>query len=545
SGTFTVQFSEPTAGSDTATATFVDDGGDQSGFDLAMEEDPITAGETARVNVTNAKDTEGNAIDGADVAVTITSNEDGSVFDGTADFSDPAGEAQITTSVLTTVATHTLTVSIDGVTDSDSVTVTVNDPNDAPTAQDDEINTDEDTPTGNIHDTLLANDSDPDDDTLDINAVDDGATTGTVSFDDGSDSLSYDPAGQFESLGGDDTATDTFTYTIGDGNGGTDSAMVTVTITGVNDPPTIGGLIDTPDPVTIGEPLTLKATEVSDPEDNISHLEFFLDDGDGIFDANEDGYLGDGVDIGGGDWELTGIDTSGWSAGEATYFARAQDTDGAWSNVVSTTGTLEEPNEPPEATDDSYSTNEDQTLTVEAPGVLDNDSDPDGDPLSASLETGPDHGTVTLDSDGSFTCDPDADYNGTDSFTYTASDGNGGSDTATVTITVNDGNEAPTADAGSDQTVADADDNGSEIVTLDGSGSSDPDGTITSYSWSEDGTEIATGATPEVELEVGTHEITLTVTDEDGATESDSVTVTVNALIDIWPKWAPISWMGL
>ena len=78
-------------------------------------------------------------------------------------------------------------------------------------------------------------------------------------------------------------------------------------------------------------------------------------------------------------------------------------------------------------------------------------------------------------------------------------------------------NNPPVADAGSNQTVTDSDNNGSESVTLDGSGSSDSDGTITSYVWSEGGSQIATGQTPTVSLAVGTHNITLTVTDNDNS----------------------------
>jgi hypothetical protein len=88
-------------------------------------------------------------------------------------------------------------------------------------------------------------------------------------------------------------------------------------------------------------------------------------------------------------------------------------------------------------------------------------------------------------------------------------------------------NQLPTADAGSDQAVTDTDLSGSEPVTLDGSGSSDADGTIVSYTWSENGNTIATGVTPTVDLIVGVHTITLTVTDNGGATDTDAVNVTV------------------
>jgi len=87
---------------------------------------------------------------------------------------------------------------------------------------------------------------------------------------------------------------------------------------------------------------------------------------------------------------------------------------------------------------------------------------------------------------------------------------------------------APAANAGSDQTVTDNDGNGSENVTLDGTGSTDTDGTIASYVWSEGGNQIGNGANPTVSLNVGTHTITLTVTDNDGGTGTDTMTVTVN-----------------
>ena len=72
-------------------------------------------------------------------------------------------------------------------------------------------------------------------------------------------------------------------------------------------------------------------------------------------------------------------------------------------------------------------------LTVAAPGVLGNDADPDGDPLTAVLVTGPSHGTLTLNANGSFTYTPAADFTGSDSFSYRASDGTLTSNLATVT----------------------------------------------------------------------------------------------------------------
>ncbi len=100
-------------------------------------------------------------------------------------------------------------------------------------------------------------------------------------------------------------------------------------------------------------------------------------------------------------------------------------------------GAIDLSNTPPIATDDSYSITVDTTLDIGAPGVLENDNDPDGDPLTAVKDSDPSNGTVTLSQDGSFTYIPDTGFTGDDSFNYTASDGNGGTDTALVTITVN------------------------------------------------------------------------------------------------------------
>src|SRR5207245_8429766 len=100
---------------------------------------------------------------------------------------------------------------------------------------------------------------------------------------------------------------------------------------------------------------------------------------------------------------------------------------------------------PEDGKDDTYATGEDTRLTVSAPGVLTNDSDVDGDALSAVLVSGPSHGTLTLNSDGSLVYMPALNFNGTDNFTYKASDGQAQSGVATVTITVTPVNDAPVA----------------------------------------------------------------------------------------------------
>ncbi len=93
-------------------------------------------------------------------------------------------------------------------------------------------------------------------------------------------------------------------------------------------------------------------------------------------------------------------------------------------------------NQPPWAEDDYYSVLHDQTLSDPAPGVLWNDYDPENDPLTAQLISGPQNGSVTLNPDGSFTYEPDPGFAGQDSFTYQAHDGTQGSNTATVWIDV-------------------------------------------------------------------------------------------------------------
>jgi hypothetical protein len=86
-------------------------------------------------------------------------------------------------------------------------------------------------------------------------------------------------------------------------------------------------------------------------------------------------------------------------------------------------------------------------------------------------------------------------------------------------------NAAPIANAGPDQNVTAT--GGSTTVTLNGSGSSDPDGEALTYGWRENGNPIASGASPSLTLATGTHTITLTVTDSYGATATDVVVVKI------------------
>jgi VCBS repeat-containing protein len=231
-------------------------------------------------------------------------------------------------------------------------TVTVNPVNDAPVATPNNYNVNEDGP--QITESPEADDTDIENDILSITAV----TTpipnkGIAGF---GSSITYNPNGEFESLAVGETEDIQFDYTVSDGNGGTDTATVTITVDGQNDQPT----------------------------------------------ANDDGT-------------------------EAT----------------------------PAAT-----TDEDATLGVTTINVLTNDTDPDSsDVLSVSSvnTSSVEGGTVSDNGDGTFSYIPPNDdtfqYLGTgefafDTFDYTVSDGNGGSDTATVTIKITGINDAPTFDLG-------------------------------------------------------------------------------------------------
>src|SRR5205814_1923686 len=125
-----------------------------------------------------------------------------------------------------------------------------------------------------------------------------------------------------------------------------------------------------------------------------------------------------------------------------TYKANDGQADSAPATV---TITVHAQNDAPVALDDTYTVDEDATLTVSGPGALGNDSDADADTLNAVLVSAPSHGTLILNGDGSFTYVPNPNYNGPDSFSYKANDGTADSAAATVNITVNSVNDAPLA----------------------------------------------------------------------------------------------------
>ena len=206
------------------------------------------------------------------------------------------------------------------------------------------------------------------------------------------------------------------------------------------------------------------------------------------------------------------------------------------TDTATTTITVEEPgtNSPPTA-----DAGDDQTVEEGTSVSLDasDSDDPDDDSLSYSWsQTGGSSVTLTDASTAtpSFTA-PEVDADETLTFEVTVSDGEA-TDTDTVAVTVENvpdepENEAPTADAGDDQTV-----NESAAVTLNGEDSTDPDGSVAGYAWTQTGgpdvtLADASTATPEFTApEVDADEtltFELTVTDDDGATDTDTVSVTV------------------
>lgn len=222
---------------------------------------------------------------------------------------------------------------------------------------------------------------------------------------------------------------------------------------------------------------------------------------------------------------------------------RATFVDGAGTTQTSTRVTVEwtEPvNEPPTA-----DAGPDQTVSRTSPAganvTLDGSgsSDPDGTLVGYawSSDTGFSAGGAT----------PTLSLPlGVHVFTLTVTDDFGESDTDEVIVEVL--NVAPTADAGADATAECTDCvAGSTEVALDGTGSSDLDGTIVSWDWSIGGSSVATGATPTLALSLGTHTVTLTVTDDDGATASDDVEIVIEDTtapelaftLDTETLWAP------
>jgi VCBS repeat-containing protein len=304
-----------------------------------------------------------------------------------------------------------------------TVTITVTPVNDAPVAEDDTYTANEDTPLVVPAPGVLGNDSDVEGDHLTAVLVS-GPSHGTLTLNPNG-SFTYTPAENF-------FGTDSFTYQAYDGVAYSNVATVTITVSSVNDAP-----VAEDDTYTANEdtPLVVPAPGVLGNDSDVEgdHLTAVLVSGPshGTLTLNEDG-------------SFTYTPEENF-CGEDSFTYKAYD--GAlYSNVATVTITVSSVNDAPVAEDDSYTTDEDTPLVVPAPGVLGNDSDVEGDHLTAVLVSGPSHGTLTLNPNGSFTYTPAENFFGTDSFTYQAYDGVDYSNVATVTITVSSVNDAPVAE---------------------------------------------------------------------------------------------------
>ncbi|NLS94972.1 MAG: cadherin-like domain-containing protein, partial [Planctomycetaceae bacterium] len=220
--------------------------------------------------------------------------------------------------------------------------------------------------------------------------------------------------------------------------------------------------------------------------------------------------------------------------GPYTIQATATDEDGTYS-ANSHGVTVNNVNDAPVASNDIYLTDAINPLVVgAASGVLANDTDPDtGDTLTAYVVTGPSEGSLTLNTDGSFTYTPNSGFTGPDTFTYEARDPQNASSQATVTITLN---QPPTADAGGPYTIEET-----LSLTLNGSGSSDPEQTALTYEWDLDGDSVfgETGIDALYGDEIGiaptflagdgpaTYTVSLRVTDTGGLCDTATASVEV------------------
>ena len=372
----------------------------------------------------------------------------------------------------------------DGLLDSGIATVTINviSVNDLPDAVSDSFFMYEDNVLIFTTTDLLDNDTDVDGDPLTITGFTQPGAGSLVRV---GDEFTYTPNLNYFGVR-------TFQYTISDGNGGSDTTRVYITVMPVNDAP-----VAVDDEYTTYEDQTLvvstRATGVLGNDYDVDSMIIYADLAVGGEPAN--GTVT--ISLNGRFTYIPNPDFNGVD----TFTYRVRDLLGA-SDTGTVTVNVLPVNDAPVAVNDTYSTNEDTLLVVSAPGILGNDIDVDGDSLTFVLDTDVANGLLTLNSDGSFTYLPDSDYFGIDTFTYHVNDGTVDSNVVTVTITVTSVNDAPVAsplaftvaNAGSStgQLIAsDVDNLASELVfslltaPTNGSATVSPTGT---YSYTHNGT---------------------------------------------------------
>ena len=346
-----------------------------------------------------------------------------------------------------------------GLTAQARVTVTVGPPpNRAPIARDDTATTPQDTA---VTVSVLDNDRDPDPgDAIRVSRLVTNPAAGTAVIDSGNRTITYTPSDGF-------TGDATFDYRIADRAGLTAQARVTVTV----DPPPNRAPIARDDTATTPQDTAVTVSVLDNDRDP--------DPGDAIRVSRlvTNPAAGTAV-IDSGNRTITYTPSDGFT-GDATFDYLIADRAGLTAQARVTVTVGPPPNRAPTARDDTATTTRNYPLTVR---VLDNDSDPDGDSLAVDrVVARPANGTATVSSDRlGIDYAPSSGWTGMDTLTYRVTDGAGGTADASVMVTVTI-NRPPVADAGSDQRVLQG-----STVTLDGTGSSDPDGHRLYYSWRQE-----------------------------------------------------------
>src|SRR6185436_14018846 len=291
-----------------------------------------------------------------------------------------------------------------GGTDTATVTVEITSQNDPPVAVDDTATTDEDVP---VTIQVRANDTDPDGDTLNVTSVTQG-TKGAVTINAGS-TVTYTPNANAN-------GSDSFTYTISDENGGTDTATVTVTITPQNDPP-----VAVADTATTNEDTAVTITVRANDTDV---------DGDTLTVTSVTQGTKGAVTINGGT-TVTYTPNANMNGSDSFTYTISDGNGGTATASVSVT--VNAVNDPPVTAPDSGSTRENVSIIL---SVLANDTDIDGNPLTVPSVGLPAHGTASRLPDNTVIYTSAPNFTGTDSFSYTVSDGQGGTGTGQVTVVI-------------------------------------------------------------------------------------------------------------
>jgi ELWxxDGT repeat protein len=244
------------------------------------------------------------------------------------------------------------------------------------------------------------------------------AVLGTVT-DNGDDTVTYTPPTDFSGV-------DIFTYTVSDPYGVTSSGAVSVTVTPENDPPVAA---DDAAETRVNDPvIVLVLDNDTDVDGDTLSVSGFTQGTNGTVTDNFDG-------------TLTYTPDSSYEGGDTFDYTASDGNGGFDTATVTVTVSDTVNNTPPVAVSDALTTIAD--TPVMTGNVLANDTDADSDMLSVSGSTQPSNGAAADNGDGTFTYTPDPGYTGFDSFTYTVSDGNGGTDIGEVIVLVQEPASSP------------------------------------------------------------------------------------------------------